>query len=127
MTAMADCEPPHSDVLRRALRDSIRISLGTALLASVATAAEPVQLPKVKVQADEPSYREPASPKLTSALADTPQTVSVIPEEIFNQQGAQNLTEVLRNTPGITFNAGENGFSTGLSNFSMREIGRAHV
>ena len=120
MTAMADCEPPHSDVLRRALRDSIRISLGTALLASVATAAEPVQLPKVKVQADEPSYREPASPKLTSALADTPQTVSVIPEEIFNQQGAQNLTEVLRNTPGITFNAGENGFSTGLNNFSMR-------
>jgi len=27
---------------------------------------------------------------------------------------------VLQNTPGITFNAGENGFSTGSSNFSMR-------
>ncbi len=117
---MADSESSHSDVLRRALRDSIRVSLGTALLASVATAAEPMQLPKVKVEADEPTYREPASPKVTSALADTPQTISVIPEEIFNQQGAQNLTEVLRNTPGITFNAGENGFSTGLSNFSMR-------
>lgn len=118
---MADSASSRSDALRRALRESIRISLGTTLLAGVATAAEPMQLPKVKVQAEEPSvYKEPTSPKSTAALADTPQTVAVIPDEVFNQQGAQNLTEVLRNTPGITFNAGENGFSTGLSNFSMR-------
>lgn len=106
---------------RRVLRDAIRLSLGTTLIAGMASAAEPIQLPRVKVQADEvPAYNEPTSPKLTAPLADTPQTVSVIPQEVFNQQGAQNLTEVLRNTPGITFNAGENGFSTGLSNFSLR-------
>ncbi len=60
------------------------------------------------------------SPKFTSPLVDAPQTVSVIPGSVFNQQGAQNLTDVLRNTPGITFNAGENGFATPTSNFSLR-------
>lgn len=60
------------------------------------------------------------SPKFTEPLVDTPQSISVIPAELFNQQGAQNLTDVLRNTPGITFNAGENGFVSGLSNFSLR-------
>jgi len=73
------------------------------------------------VETDEPLINRPvASPKFTAPLADTPQTVSVIPREVFVQQGAQNLTDTLRNTPGITFNAGENGFSTGLSNFSIR-------
>jgi catecholate siderophore receptor len=110
------------DALKRALRNSIRLSLGTTtLIAGLAHAAEPAQLPRVRVEADEaPAYKESASPKATAPLADTPQTIAIIPQEIFHQQGAQNLTEVLRNTPGITFNAGENGFSTGLSNFSMR-------
>lgn len=58
--------------------------------------------------------------RVPAPLLDTPQTVQVIPAEVFNQQGARDLTEVLRNTPGITFEAGENGFATGLSNFSMR-------
>jgi len=61
-----------------------------------------------------------ASPKRTAPLLDTPQTISVIPSEIFKAQGAQNLTDVLRNTPGISFNAGENGFATNTNNFSMR-------
>src|SRR5690606_11622315 len=33
---------------------------------------------------------------------------------------AQNLTDVLRNTPGISFNAGENGFASDTNNFSLR-------
>ncbi len=63
-----------------------------------------------------------SSPKYTQPLLDLPQTVSVIPEQIFAEQGARNLTEVLRNTPGITFEAGENGFASGTSNFSLRGI-----
>lgn len=62
------------------------------------------------------------SPKFTQPLLDTPQTVSVIPEQVFNEQGARNLTDVLRNTPGITFEAGENGFASATSNFSLRGI-----
>lgn len=63
---------------------------------------------------------EVVSPKQTSTLLNTPQTIGVIPNDVFERQGARNLTDVLMNTPGITFNAGENGFASGLSNFSMR-------
>ncbi|HHX82036.1 MAG TPA: TonB-dependent receptor, partial [Pseudomonadaceae bacterium] len=61
-----------------------------------------------------------SSEKFTAPLLDTPQTLQIIPQEVFIQQGAQNLTDVLSNTPGISFNAGENGFSTSTGNFSLR-------
>ncbi len=77
-----------------------------------------VELPELNVEGQ--PYRAVSSPKFTAPVVDLPQTVAVIPREIFNQQGARDLTDVLRNTPGITFNAGENGFASGLSNFSMR-------
>jgi catecholate siderophore receptor len=60
------------------------------------------------------------SPKATAPVVDTPQTVQVIPEDIIKERGASNLTEVLRNTPGISFNAGENGFATSTNNFQLR-------
>src|SRR5690554_261650 len=68
--------------------------------------------------------REVRSPKFTAPLLDSPQTVSVIPQQVFNQQGAQSLTDVLKNTPGISFNAGENGFASTTNNFQL-QIGRA--
>ena len=63
---------------------------------------------------------EVASPKFTEPLVNTPQSIVVIPSQVFSQQNARNLTDVLRNTPGITFDAGENGFAAGTSNFSLR-------
>ncbi|MBQ5939220.1 catecholate siderophore receptor Fiu [Massilia sp. AB1] len=51
-----------------------------------------------------------SSPKYTEKLVDTAQTVQVIKKELFEQQGAQTLTEALRNTPGVgAFFLGENG------------------
>lgn len=47
-----------------------------------------------------------SSSKQTAPLLDTPQTVSVIPGTIIEERQATNLTEVLRNTPGISFNFG---------------------
>ncbi|YCM45417.1 TonB-dependent siderophore receptor [Verrucomicrobiaceae bacterium 227] len=61
-----------------------------------------------------------SSDKSTAPLLDTPQTVSVVTREVFNQQSARNLTDVLKNTPGISFNAGENGFASSQDNFSLR-------
>jgi hypothetical protein len=49
------------------------------------------------------------SPKYTEALLDTPQTVVVIPQQIFLEQNASSLRDVLRNTPGITMSIGEGG------------------
>jgi len=65
---------------------------------------------------------ETESDKSTAPLLDTPQSVTVIPEEVIRDRGARTLTEVLRNTPGISFNAGENGFGTNANNFSLRGI-----
>jgi catecholate siderophore receptor len=63
---------------------------------------------------------EIASPKFTRPLLDTPRTVAVIPDEVFLAQGATTLRDVLRNTPGITFQAGEGGGGVPGDTFSMR-------
>lgn len=80
---------------------------------------QPHQLPAIDVigqrQRDEVS-----SPKATAPILDAPQTISVIPAQVLEDQGVRTLTEALQNTPGITFDAGENGFSTGLANFGIR-------
>src|SRR5688572_4880608 len=78
----------------------------------------PTSLPEVSVQAQK--IHAVSSPKFTAPLADTPQTVSVIPREIFNAQGAASLADVLGNTPGITFLAGEGGHVSGSNSFMMR-------
>lgn len=63
---------------------------------------------------------EIASPKFAQPLLDTPRTVTVIPDEVFLAQGATTLRDVLRNTPGITFQAGEGGGGVPGDTFSMR-------
>ena len=51
-----------------------------------------------------------ASNKYAAPLLDTPQTITVIKRELIEQQAAVNLSEALRNTPGVgTFFLGENG------------------
>ncbi len=90
---------------------------------SVPAAAEAQQLPAVKVQDRAPSpYKADAvaSPKFTEPLLNTPQTISVVKKEVMAEQGAVSLSDVLRNTPGITFQAGENGNSTSGDTIFMR-------
>ncbi|WGM30082.1 TonB-dependent siderophore receptor [Brevundimonas sp. NIBR11] len=53
--------------------------------------------------------REPASPRFTSDVVDTPRAVTVIPKQIIEQTGATSLQDLLRTSPGITFGAGEGG------------------
>lgn len=98
-------------------------SCGGIVMSNVSHAAtepepEAMLLPTLSISGSEAN--QVSSPKATAPLVDTPQTISVIPRQVFNQQGAQNLTDVLKNTPGISFNAGENGFSTTSNNFSLR-------
>jgi len=68
-------------------------------------------------------YRsEVSSPKYTAELVDVPQTVVVIPKTVFQEQAATTLSDVLRNTPGITMLAGEGGgaSNTAGDSFFMR-------
>ena len=53
--------------------------------------------------------REPASPRFTADVVDTPRAVTVIPQQIIEQTGATSLQDLLRTSPGITFGAGEGG------------------
>jgi catecholate siderophore receptor len=91
---------------------------GAAAADTAEEAEGTTQLPQMEVQAQK--NREVASPKFTAPLVDTPQTISVIPKEVFNQQGAASLADVLGNTPGITFLAGEGGHVSGSNSFVMR-------
>lgn len=87
-------------------------------------AQDPTRLGGVTVTdtAIDESYNrtETESAKRTAPLLDTPQTVSVIAQEVIRDRGARSLADVLRNTPGISFNAGENGFGTSTNNFTLR-------
>lgn len=77
-----------------------------------------VELPAVTVEgAATPKL---SSPKFTQPLVDTPQTVVVIPREVYKQQGASSLQDVLRNTPGISFTASENSGVLSGDSFLMR-------
>ncbi|WP_213881554.1 TonB-dependent siderophore receptor [Pseudomonas sp. dw_358] len=53
--------------------------------------------------------------KFTEPLRDTPQSISVVPKRVLEEQNAQDLKDVLRNVPGITFNSGEGGGGVGDS------------
>ena len=47
--------------------------------------------------------------KYTEGLQNTPQTITAVPQEIMQQQGATTLRDALRNVSGISLEAGEGG------------------
>jgi catecholate siderophore receptor len=59
--------------------------------------------------------RELESPKATSELLDTPQTVTVISDQVLRRQNLLTLRDALATIPGITFGAGEGGGGYGDS------------
>jgi catecholate siderophore receptor len=65
-----------------------------------------------------------SSAKYTEPLRDLPQTITVIPRAVMEQQGASTLRDVLRNVPSLTVTAGEGGTPAGdnltLRGFSAR-------
>lgn len=68
--------------------------------------------------------KELSSPKYAGPLRNIPQTITVIPKEVIEEQGATTLRDVLRNVPGLTITAGEGGNPAGdnltLRGFSAR-------
>ena len=84
---------------------------------------KPKTLDKVEVTGErERSYSgELTSPKATRPLLDTTRTVNVIGADLFTEQGATTLTDVLRNSPGVgTFYVGENGNTSTGDTIYMR-------
>ena len=76
--------------------------------------APALALPELNVATEAPSsYRrdnQPA-PRSPTAIADTPQSISVVPRELIDERAGTTLREALRNVTGISFAAGEGGAS----------------
>jgi catecholate siderophore receptor len=113
--------------LHGSLAATVLATLQSASMAAQAEEAQPPprELPKISVgaESDAADYRaeQASSPRYTEPLLDTPRTITVIPAAVIRDQGATNLRDVLRNSPGITFQAGEGGGGLpGDQNFSVR-------
>lgn len=73
------------------------------------------QLAPVEVEGEDSPYQPDAaqSPKMTAPLLDTPRSVQVVPKQVMSDQSASSLQDVLQNSPGVTFAAGEGGRAGG--------------
>jgi catecholate siderophore receptor len=58
---------------------------------------------------------EVETPKATAPLLDTPQTVTVVSDQVIRKQNLLTLRDALATIPGITFGAGEGGGGYGDS------------
>ncbi|NWL79274.1 TonB-dependent siderophore receptor [Pseudomonas taiwanensis] len=110
-----------NNLSQRALLASA-IGIATASTAGLTIAAEQskaLELGTVKVdgKAAKKTYKveQSSSAKYTAPLLDTPQTITVVPKEVIQEQQALSLRQVLSNVSGITFNAGEGGGGSGDS------------
>ncbi|WP_338300113.1 TonB-dependent siderophore receptor [Pandoraea sputorum] len=93
---------------------------GTATPAK--TTADAVALPATSVTAtvDAPYKAETvSSSKYTAPLRDIPQSITVVPKQVLDEQNAQSLQDILKNVPGITFMSGEGNLGWG-DLFSIR-------
>jgi len=69
--------------------------------------------------------RKLESPKRTRPVRDTPQTITVLSNEVIEQQNLLTLRDVLSTVPGITFGAGEGGTGPG-DNITFRGYSAAN-
>ena len=96
--------------------------LGASLLAaslcpslSLAETAMPeATLESIQVEAQQPvrgTFNNSVTHigKQKQALKDIPQSITVVNQQVLQDQGVTNLKDALRNVPGITFAAGEGG------------------
>ncbi len=117
---------------RAGFAQSIVSVLGVAALIGMGTLARAEQtddesplLPEVvvpgKQEKEKNAYKPeaPSSQKYTEPLRDIPQTVTVVPKAVIEEQGATTLRDVLRGVSGITFQAGEGGVPAG-DNLTVR-------
>ena len=101
----------------RPLAAALSLALSFNALAEVpadgASARSARNLDEVEVQGQR--VTTPSSVKYTEALVDTPQTITVVTQQVMSEQNLLSLRDVLTTLPGITFGAGEGGGGYGDS------------
>lgn len=103
--------------LRRALIASMTALSATAIAGAAAaqTVDEDELVVTGRYETDQLSGPEYALP-----LVDTPQTVSVVPDQLLQEQGRRTLRDSLRNITGISLQAGEGNPPGGGDALSIR-------
>jgi catecholate siderophore receptor len=86
------------------LASAVGFPAAAAVDAEAAGADHATAVDEVQVTA-----RRPTLNLLTDKVLDVPQTIGVISQEILRDQNVASLQDALKNTPGITLNAGEGG------------------
>ncbi len=89
----------------------------TSVAASdVAASADPAQPQRNDIVVTGATYEDTAiNPKATQPILDTPQTITIISDQVIRKQNLLTLRDVLATVPGITFGAGEGGGGYGDS------------
>src|SRR5688572_8852432 len=109
MTFARPSPPLAPDTLRmtisRLLLGGSAMVLAAPLLAAAAPEVEEIL---IRDRAPEAYTVEDSTlTKFTESLSNTPQTISVITEQLMDDRAVMSLTDALRNVPGITLGAGE--------------------
>ena len=101
-------------------------------VADAALAQAPAPTPSVTATRDDPPRDESiivngyapeqglSRPQSTLPLLDTPQTVSILSNQLLKEQGRRTLRDALRNVTGISLQAGEGSIPGGGDAFSVR-------
>jgi catecholate siderophore receptor len=95
----------------------------TTTASTSAPAGNVKQAPPIVVTASkETSYQadKASLPFYTEPLLDTPQTITIVPQQVIQDQQASTLRDVLRNVPGISFQAGEGSSTVAGDNLTIR-------
>ena len=107
------------------------VGMGLALAATSAWAQTPpteskdgkddVSLPGVDVRGQRNQFKieEPSLYKLPDPIKDTPQSITVLPEQVLEERALFTLRDALRTVPGISLAAGEGGGRQG-DNLTLR-------
>jgi catecholate siderophore receptor len=98
----------------RAPLTSAAVGLASVMFGGLAEAqqADQVTLDPIDVESSGNSYAPPKNlglNRLPTSILDTPQSITVIPQQLIRDQRVNTLQEALRNVPGITFQAAEGG------------------
>ncbi|PMY40677.1 MULTISPECIES: TonB-dependent receptor [Pseudomonas] len=116
-----DSKAPSSLPQHRLLAPTIGLAIVSASgLTAAGERQNVLQLDNIKVEAEAEEGKgykteRSSSAKYVAPLLDTPQTITVVPPKLIQEQQALSLRQVLSNVSGITFNAGEGGGGSGDS------------
>jgi catecholate siderophore receptor len=96
----------------------------TTAASSSAATSDSASLPEVTVteQSGNTNQATTGIARLPSSVKETPKIITVVPQEIIEQQRATSLEQILKNVPGITMSTGEGNGGANGDQFRMRGL-----